>query len=289
MPYLGFRTPDDAARDGDAEVPLRAALCQFELRRPDDAAEVRASLDIPPEPPIDPATVDLETLALGRFRGVPVEPLDDARLVAFYRKARQAQVDGALEPAARAIASRPGLVESDQVDRLALFSDLAAFAANRGDKAEMASWVEQGRRSGPVASRPLDALVWDLVDLRLRPRVEPPEAWVPGLAILLERHGQDPQANQIILMSLVEMGLVRVLPDPDNRGQILLDSRLLEAMLAEYGPRVTTASGQLGVSAAKPEIWTPGSTAGGGGGGIWTPGSGQAPAGDKPRLIVPGT
>ena len=112
------------------------------------------------------------------------------------------------------------------------------------------------------------------------------------MAILLERYGQDPQANQIILMSLVEMGLVRVLPNPDNRGEILLDTRPLQAMLAEYGPRVTTASGRLGVSAAKPEIWTPGATAPGGGGGIWTPGAGppsagrrQAPA-DRPRLVI---
>jgi hypothetical protein len=60
--------------------------------------------------------------------------------------------------------------------------------------------------------------------------------------------------------------------------------------MAEYGPRVTTASGRLGVSATKGGLWTPGGPSAGGGG-IWTPGSETAPTpggGDKPRLIIPG-
>ena len=103
MPYLGFRTPVQAARDGDAEVPLRAALCQFEHasgRRTGPMPRSGDRLNIPPEPPIDPATVDVERLALGRLRAVPVERLDDARLVAFYRRARRAH-------ARRASWSRP--------------------------------------------------------------------------------------------------------------------------------------------------------------------------------------
>ncbi|MEA2632804.1 MAG: hypothetical protein QOE66_3023, partial [Chloroflexota bacterium] len=77
---------------------------------------------------------------------------------------------------------------------------------------------------------------------------------------------------------------------PDD---LVADPRPLQALLARYGPRVTTASGQLGVAATKGEIWTPGSSAGGGA--IWTPGSGPAgavpapaPGGEKPRLIIPG-
>jgi hypothetical protein len=62
-------------------------------------------------------------------------------------------------------------------------------------------------------------------------------------------------------------------------------------LLAEYGPRVTTASGQLGVAATKGEIWTPSSQGGGSSpGGIWTPGSTppSSGGGDKPKLIIPG-
>ena len=48
-------------------------------------------------------------------------------------------------------------------------------------------------------------------------------------AIVLERYGQDPNANQVILMNLVELGLVRISPNPDNPEDILLDSRPLQA------------------------------------------------------------
>jgi hypothetical protein len=69
---------------------------------------------------------------------------------------------------------------------------------------------------------------------------------------------------------------------------MMIDSRPLQIVLERYGPRVTTASGDLGVSATSGGIWTPGGSSGGGGG-LWTPGSGPAPGGgDKPRLIIPG-
>ena len=57
-----------------------------------------------------------------------------------------------------------------------------------------------------------------------------------------------------------------------------------------YGPKVTTSSGYLGVSATKGEIWTPESAAKGSGSAIWTPGSdaGGAAAGEKSRIILPG-
>ena len=58
MPYLGGRTPLQAAKAGDAVVPLRAALWQIEQsRQTRDSgalAELRATLNIEPEPRIDP-------------------------------------------------------------------------------------------------------------------------------------------------------------------------------------------------------------------------------------------
>ena len=92
------------------------------------------------------------------------------------------------------------------------------------------------------------------------------------------------------MMNLIDMGLLEMVPNPDRPSEIMLDSRPLQALLAEYGPRVTTASGRLGVSATKPEIWTPRATAGGSGGGIWTPGSPRRKrsAGGGKELIIPG-
>ncbi len=81
------------------------------------------------------------------------------------------------------------------------------------------------------------------------------------------------------------MGLVEMVPNPDGSGEILLDSRPLQALLAEYGPRVTTASGRLGVSAAKPEIWTPGGSSSSGGGGLYIPGAASPPPTGPSKLI----
>jgi hypothetical protein len=113
---------------------------------------------------------------------------------------------------------------------------------------------------------------------------------VPELAAVLERYGENSEASTLILATLVDLGLIRMAPDPDQRGEVLLDSRPLQAMLARYGPRVTTASGRLGVSATKPEIWTPGAASGGGSPGIWTPGAGSStpPQTGGGKLIVPG-
>jgi tetratricopeptide (TPR) repeat protein len=293
MPYLGFRTPEQAAKDGNAAVPLRAALLQYEqdreLERDGlDFAALRSRLNIPPEPAIDPTTVDTARLSLGRFTLVPADRLDDDRLILFYYRARRAMIPHAMEAAASAVIARPSLFEQGKIDPVSVFTDLASLAASKGDKAEAQALLARGRQSDLPARRASNAPIWDMIEVRLKARSEPPEAWVPDLAIVLERYAQEPSANQVILMNLVEMGLVQLSPNPDDPQDVLLDSRPLQAILAEYGPRVTTASGRLGVSAAKPEVWTPGSPSGGSGGGIWTPGSANPSTGDKPKLIIPG-
>ena len=296
MPYLGFRTPERAAREGGFEIPLRAALCQYEQDRELekgglDFAELRARLNLEPEPAIDPATVDVEALPLARLASVPAEKLDDDRLVQYYRRARRVMMTPPMEAAALAIVARPSLFEQGKIDPVSVHSDLASLTASRGDMDKARDWLARGRQADSPARRGPNAPLWDMIEVRLRARSERPESWVPELAIVLERYPDDPSANQIILMNLVEMGLVRLSPNPDNPEDVLLDSRPLQSVLAEYGPRVTTASGRLGVSATKPDVWTPGGpAAGSGGGGLWTPGSGggNPPSGDKPKLIIPG-
>ncbi|WP_435015556.1 SEC-C domain-containing protein [Tundrisphaera sp. TA3] len=298
MHYLGGRTPLQAAGDPKAAVALRAAVLQFEqdptLEQAGlDFAKLRERLKIHREPAIDAALVDLERLPVARLAAVAAEELDDERLIFLYRRARRVMQVDAMESAAKAIIARPALFESGAIDTVTVYSDLASVAAGRGRREESLEWLERGRQADSPARRGPNAPLWDMIGVRLMARSEPPETWVPELAVVLERHASDPSSNQIILMNLIEMGLMRVGPNPDNPDDILLDSRPLQSVLAEYGPRVTTASGRLGVSAAKNELWTPGGPAagGGGGGGLWTPGSDAGasnPAGGKSKLIIPG-
>ncbi len=97
-PALRGRTPLQAARAGDAEVPLRAAVLQFELGRESwrpgfDFAAFRARLNIPAEPEIDPETVDPATLHLARLGLIPIERLSDEKLANVYRRAPPGRAD----------------------------------------------------------------------------------------------------------------------------------------------------------------------------------------------------
>ena len=163
----------------------------------------------------------------------------------------------------------------------------------RDELEEAFEWLARGRAAETSETRLAAAPHWDMNEVRLRAQRDEPGSWVAELAVVLERYRENQAAVGQIANHLIEMGLVRPVANPDNPRDIMLDSRILQLMLAEYGPRVTTASGRLGVSATRGEIWTPGSDAGGSGtssGGLWTPGGAATSAGtgEKPKLIIPG-
>jgi hypothetical protein len=154
----------------------------------------------------------------------------------------------------------------------------------------MRTWIARGRQAAPAGDRAKLAPFWDMLEIRGRSRMEQPEAWVPDLAVVLERYKENPDASSTIVYTLLEMGLVQTVPNPDDPNRLLLDTQMLRAVMVAYGPRVTTAGGELGVSASRGQLWTPGGSSGGGGG-IWTPGSetgGASGSEGKPKLIIPG-
>ncbi len=303
--FLKGRTPLAAAQAGDAEVPLRALVCRlaagpYRQVSPGVLEELRARLHLEPEPSIDPESVDIEALHLARLKDLAADRLSDANLVALFRRAKRYGQSIAHENAAKALLERPSAAEVGQIESIELYTDLAALTFLHDDRPGAFEWIRRGRAADPPASRTRNTLAWDLFELRLKAGTEQPETWVPDLAVILDRTRDDREASQKVLLTLVDLGLVKMVPNPDRQGEVYLDSRILEAVLSRYGPRVTTASGRLGVAATRGEIWTPGGeSSGGGGGAIWTPGSGTPapptasnPAasspGDRPRLIVPG-
>lgn len=302
-PSLRNKTPLEAAAAGDAEVPLRAALVLFEQSRETwrvgfDFIEQRARLGLAPEPAIDPSTVDLATLHLARLVDVPADKLTDEALATLYRRAGGAGLLEAIEHAAKELAARPGALERAGIDSIRIYMDLASIAAANNQNAEATALIERGRLADPPSKRARNAPSWDMFEIRLRTRTEPPETWVPEIAVIIDRYRSDPESSQVVMMSLIDMGLIQMVPNPDRSGDVLLDSRPLQEIMSQYGPRVTTASGRLGVSAAKPEIWTPGGPAGSGSGALYIPGGGggsggtSSPPSTQPggpsKLILPG-
>ena len=130
-----------------------------------------------------------------------------------------------------------------------------------------------------------------MFDIRVRAQAEEPTEWVPDLAVLLDRYGPNENALRIVVSWLLEMGLLQMVPNPDEPGTVIMDSQPLHQLLQAYGPRVTTSTGLLGVSATRGGLWMPGGPAEPGGGtGIWTPGSTTASAENeetRPKLILP--
>ena len=294
LPELNGRTPVDAAKDAGLRLTLRAALAQLEqsqggLRDEIDFAGLRNRLSLDPEPLIQGESVDINAILPSQLHLCVAESLSDENLAALYDQGRRFQLDSVVANAARAIVQRPDGPDRLNIGYYPIYVDLANMAAQHGSRDEAIDWVRRGFEADPQG-RATNAVRWELLDIRIRGQFDPPEVWVPQLAVILDRYKDNQDAAQHVLSGLVEMGLVRMSPHPENPDQVLIDSRLLQAVLAEYGPRITTASGQLGVSASKGGIWTPGSDAGtSSGGGLWTPGGGTAGApADKPKLIIPG-
>lgn len=296
LPYLNNRSVTQAAKAGDAVVPVRAAIFMLEMASKDrtggkPVADLRQALGIAPEPEIDPDTVDIEGLNITRLRYVPLERLDDSRLVAVYRRAKMFGLVEIMSQAGTLLAARPTALGAETITLSAICGDLARLSARNGDRTVALEWVKRGRDSTASTERSAMPAAWDMIELEVRALTEPPEAWVPELAVILDRYQGDEVASQGLVMGLYTLGLVQFVPHPERPNQVLVDTRMLRGLLDRFGPRVTTAGGQLGISATRGELWTPGGPAKETGA-IWTPGSGSGttpPGGEnKPRLIIPG-
>ncbi len=109
---LGGRTPVQAGRAGNSEAALRAAVLMLEFSGDQLGGEVdwtrlRSQLSLSPEPPIDPETVDIDRIPLGRLELIPLPRLNDDRLVNFYLRAHEWGLVELILKAAHEIVGRP--------------------------------------------------------------------------------------------------------------------------------------------------------------------------------------
>ncbi len=294
MDWLDGKSPRQAAKEGGYEVPLRAALMRFRLvEEPSDTrpslAIVRAELGLAEEPPIDPETAEVDKLLLSQLQLLDVDRLTDEQLVALYERAHEVSLLPVIYRAARVLVERPEAMERAGIDRTRPYADLALLSLTEEGPKVAHEWIVRGRAADPKA-RGHNAPVWDMLTLQVRSASEELPSWVPYLASVLECYRSIPEAFNQVMSHLLEMGLIELRPHPQQPERLVLDTRVLEVILTEYGPRVTTADGAIGVTAGK-HIWTPESGGGTTAGGIWTPGSAQnAGSGEgRSKLIIPGS
>ncbi len=288
-PYLDWRTPVEAAEIPELRPALRAVLLRMRSANDDwtgviDWDTFQGRLKLEPERILEPHAVDVSTIHLCRMVLVPIESLDDDRLIAFFARANRYGVRRPRNEAARRIAARPDLLARPEIDARTLIGLLTVETGVAGDRAGGDEWLRRGREL-EGARRDRDLLYWDMVELQLRMNCEQPDSWVPYLAVLLERVKSKPDANTRVLLRLVQLGLVRVEPDSNRPEGFALDTRILEELLREFGPRVRMADGKIGLAEREERVWTP--DQGPAEGGLWTPG-GSTPPAERPRLILPG-
>ena len=147
-----------------------------------------------------------------------------------------------------------------RIEVIDLYGDLALEAAQDDDRTAAEHWLARGRQAESPQKRSAHALAWEMIGLEVKMLLDDPDVWVPVLAVILERCRGNQEATSAVLLRLVSLGLVQAGVDPKRPDQLLLDTQILEQYLKRYGPRVTTATGELGVAASQGEIWTPEST-----------------------------
>ena len=87
-----------------------------------------------------------------------------------------------------------------------------------------------------------------MMEIQTRASFDPLEDWVPELAGILERYRENEQASMMVTTRLIEMGLVRLVSQPDRPGELMLDSRILQQApepLRSQGYHVVRLSGRL--------------------------------------------
>ena len=280
MPYLAGKTPVQAAKAGGFEIPLRAAFLLFEEsgwsnEDHPDLSGLRARLNVPAEPPIDHASVVVDELPLGRLRLLDPKRLDDDRLLRVYERSREWGLADTILSSAREITTRRKLLERERFPVFGVYAELAMNEIADRRREPAMEWARKGRAADPQARRSVAAASWDMLELQIQMGIDEPEVWVPELVVVMNRYEGDQDATRLVLSRLVQAGLIRLQPSQDDPENMTVDSSLLQQLIARYGPRVQTAAGEVGVSATR--------------GGIWTPGGGTSGGtGDKPRIILPG-
>jgi hypothetical protein len=234
--------------------------------------------------------MDITRVHLSRYNELDIQALDDNQLIFVYRNSVRHALRGLIDRTSRALVERPEVMARDEgALAVEVYSMLATTSARVDDISDALRWIERGRQSGPAHRREAQAPHWDSLEVRLRAVTEEPEQWVPALAAVLDRYRNVPAAGDVVLSMLMSLDLVQAVRDPDQPDEVFLDTRALESLISRYGPRITTAGGELGVSASRPHIWTPGSEAPAAApSGLWTPDqAAEAPQPEKSKLILP--
>lgn len=292
---LGGMTVEQAASGQvSSKIAARAMFRRVEVNSesPEETEVIekyREKFNLPKEsvPNIRPVT----DIHVTRLKYLDLTQLSLPELENVARTAMNHALSDVHESAAREIITRTPQSDQEKVYVKMGYNELSMLLATNTKFDEAMALLKKGQDADPDGQTKQGRVDWELATLRVAVLGLPPEEWVPVLAALLEQYGNDQESGFKIFQTLLRIGLVRRVPDPENPGKSTLDASLLDYMLEKFAPRHRTIKADLGVSAGKPQIWTPGSDQKQGGSSVWTPGRGNSDKGQSgsgSKLIIPG-
>jgi len=280
-PTLNGRTPRQAAEhavhDSETRIVLRAMFLAMEvsvaLKGILSLDDLRQQLGLAPEPPVVvelvEGRIDFLQIPAARLHLIQIsESFTPTILLGLYFQAKVYAQLAALYRFAQALARhQPEVLAQLDLDLRRLYGDLLSIPLLRGDAEEALRTIEQGRQADPLRAKGSHAATWDLLEARVRSQAEPPESWVPLFQKLFQRYSASKETLPVLIHHLSQLGLVRLIPHPEQPDTAMLDTAPLDFLIARYGSKIIPATRhpELGDrEPVRPKIWIPGGDEGSG-------------------------
>ncbi len=289
--WLENKTPREAAQIPELRRSLRATVLIVEYSNEAshmsiDMNELRDRLGIEREELLEGDGLEIERLPLSRLRQVLAESLSTPRLKVLFERSSRFRLPLAMQNAAAALVSRPA--DRDQFDCVTVFRVLIDFACMRADRASAAEWLGKARAFDTEAGLQPPRPTWNIVEWQIAFQFDRMADWAPRLAALLQRYSKDKETSTELMSLLMRFGLVRMLPHPSDPNRAVLDTRLVDQILA-YSARQPGSVDLTPVADGQGSgIWTPASESPAGSSPIILPGQ-EAPSGQRAKIVIPGT
>jgi hypothetical protein len=258
LKVLGGRTPREVATDPAYRIRLLALIRTYEIeyaqkRQTADFEELRRSLGLPPQEPLDPAGVDMEAVPLLRLARYEYTRLTDDQLLSVVRRAGSVSHVEALRKSALVALERADL--KGKFDKCDAYEILSQLESDLDKALELNQKAQQAAKE--IGRSPAKYLLSEF-DLRLARRESGELSRIMNQ--LQSKHMKEPGIAEATYMKLVNLGLINPDGSPRMAG-------------GPPQPAATAATSPAG------SLWTPENVA---------TATSSTPGGEKSKLWLPG-
>lgn len=203
---LDGKTPSQAAQDPAMQTRLLAAVLTFEqgaqaFRNADTFVQLREKLGLPALQPIDPESVDVDQIPLGRVPRLDVSKVADDDLQKLYQRAVISNVAPALAHLADEVVRRPEL--EGRVKFEEAYRRLITLQSDTSESMKHLQRAKDWTRSRGASTAP-----WDLLELEMHIVDGESEQANATLARIRDEHMNEPGVAEHLYELFYELGAI---------------------------------------------------------------------------------